>query len=92
VQNNIQEKWTYIQFCDNFRHSINFHTKVVRSNPVYGEVYSMQYYVIKFVSDLRQVGALLRVLWVPPPPRYNWNIVESGVKHHKQKHINFHTL
>jgi hypothetical protein len=30
-------------------------TKVVNSNPVYGEVYSIQHYVIKFVSDLRQV-------------------------------------
>ena len=41
----------------------------------------VQHYVIKFVSDLRQV------LRFPPPinwlPRYNWNIVESGVKHHK---------
>ena len=27
-------------------------TKVVSSNPVHGEVYSIQYYVIKFVSDL----------------------------------------
>ena len=30
-------------------------------------VYSMQHYVIKFVSDLRQVGGLLRVHRVPPP-------------------------
>jgi len=27
-----------------------------------GEVYSIQHYVIKFVSDLRQVGDFLRVL------------------------------
>jgi hypothetical protein len=30
----------------------------------------------------------LRVLWFSPSiklPRYNWNIVESGVKHHKPK-------
>ena len=26
------------------------------SNPVHGEVYSIQHYVIKFVSDLRQVS------------------------------------
>ena len=32
------------------------------SNPVHGEVYSIQHYVIKFVSDLRQVGGFLRVL------------------------------
>ena len=30
-------------------------TKVVSSNPVHGEVYSIQHYVIKFVSDMRQV-------------------------------------
>ena len=31
------------------------------------EVYSIQYYETKFVSDLRQVGAFLRVLRFPPP-------------------------
>jgi len=48
--------------------------------------YSIQHYVIRFVSDLRQVGDFLWVPWFPPPikltPRYNWNIVKSGVKHH----------
>ena len=51
--------------------------KVVSSNSLHGEVYSMQHYVIKFVSDLRQVGAFLCVR-----PRYNWDVVESGVKRH----------
>ena len=32
-----------------------------------GEVYSIQQYVIKFVSDLRQAGGFLRVLLFPPP-------------------------
>jgi hypothetical protein len=41
--------------------------KVVSSNPTHGEVYSIQHYVIKFVSDLRQVGGFLWVLWFPPP-------------------------
>jgi len=27
----------------------------------------VQHYVIKFVSDLRQVGGFLGVLWFPPP-------------------------
>ena len=27
----------------------------------------VQHYVIKFVSDLRQVGGFLRILWFPPP-------------------------
>jgi hypothetical protein len=34
-------------------------TKVVSSKPVHGEVYSIQHYVIKFVTNLRQVtGAI----------------------------------
>ena len=37
------------------------------SNPVHGEVYSIQHFVIKFVSDLRQVVGSLRVLRFPPP-------------------------
>jgi hypothetical protein len=32
--------------------SVPITTKVVSSNPVHGEVYSIQHYVIKFVSDL----------------------------------------
>jgi hypothetical protein len=40
----------------------------------------MQHYVTKFDSDLWQVGGFLRALhqssW---PPRYNSNIVESGL-------------
>ena len=36
--------------------SVPITTKAESSNPVHGEVYSMQHYVIKFVSDLRQVG------------------------------------
>jgi hypothetical protein len=35
-------------------------TKVVSSNLAQGEVYSIHYYVIKFVSDLQQVGGFLR--------------------------------
>ena len=36
--------------------SVPITTKVVSSNPIHGEVYSIQHYVIKFLSDLRQVG------------------------------------
>ena len=36
--------------------SVHINTKVVGSNPVHGDVYLIQHYVIKFVSDLRQVG------------------------------------
>jgi hypothetical protein len=51
--------------------------------------------VIKFVSDVRQVGGFLRVLRFPAPiklPRYNWNIIESGVKHQNQPTNNLTTL
>ena len=37
--------------------------KVVSLNPADGEVYSIQQYVINFVSDIRQVGFLR----FPPP-------------------------
>ena len=69
--------------------SVPVTTKVVSSNPVHGEVYLIQHYVIKFVSDLRQVGDFLQFPRPinPRPPRYNCNIVESGGKHHKQNHL-----
>jgi hypothetical protein len=35
--------------------SVPITTNVVSSNPVHGKVYSIQHYVIKFVSDLGQV-------------------------------------
>ena len=57
---------------------------VVSLNLDQGEV---QHYVIKFVSDLRQVGGFLQILQFPPPikltARYSWNIIESGIKHHQ---------
>ena len=36
--------------------SLPITTKIVSSNPAHAEVYSIQHYVIKFVSDLRQVS------------------------------------
>ena len=33
-----------------------YHHKAVSSNPVHDKMYLIQYYVIKFVSDLRQVN------------------------------------
>jgi hypothetical protein len=40
--------------------------KVVSSKPAHGEAYSIQHYVIKFVSGLRQVGGVLCVFRFPP--------------------------
>ena len=39
--------------------SVPITTKVVSLNPAHGEVFLMQHYVIKFVSDLRQVSGFL---------------------------------
>ena len=47
--------------------SVPVTTKVVCSNPIHGEVYSIPHYVIKFVSYLRQVGGFPRELRFPPP-------------------------
>ena len=47
--------------------SVPITTTVVSSNPVHSEVYLIQHYVIKSVSDLRQVGGFLRILRSPPP-------------------------
>jgi hypothetical protein len=41
--------------------SVPITTKIVSLNPAHGEVYSIQHYVIKFVSELRQVGGFLLV-------------------------------
>ena len=41
------------------------------SKHAHGELYSMQHYVIKFVSDLRQVGGFLQVLRFPPPIKFH---------------------
>ena len=47
--------------------SVPIITEVMSSNLAHGEVYSIQYYVVKFVSDLRQVGGFHRVLLFPSP-------------------------
>ena len=39
----------------------------MQSVPITTKVVSSKHYVIKFVSDLRQVGDFLRVLRFPPP-------------------------
>ena len=59
------------------------------NHPAHGEVYLIQHYVIKFVSDLHRVGSFFLGSPLPPPIKllhwHNWNIVESGVKHHNHK-------
>ena len=45
----------------------SYHHYGCEFEPRSGEVYSIQHYVIKFASDLRQVGGFLRVLRFPLP-------------------------
>jgi len=48
--------------------SVSITTKVMSLNPIHGEVYSIQQYMIKLVSGLRQTGTwFLQVLRFPPP-------------------------
>ena len=56
--------WLHLQLP---MQSMPITTKVVSSKPVHDKVYSIQHYVIKFGSDLRQVGGFPRVLRFPPP-------------------------
>jgi len=44
--------------------SVPITTNVVSSNHAHGEVYSIQHYVTKFVSNLWEVNGFL---WFPPP-------------------------
>jgi hypothetical protein len=59
--------WLYCRSIYNYLYmqSVPIATKVMSSNPVHGEVYSKQHYVI--ISDLWQLGSFLWVLRFPPP-------------------------
>ena len=50
------------------------------SNPDHGEVYSIQQYVIKFVSDLRHIGGFLRF---PPPIKLFRDILKQHVRYRR---------
>ena len=50
--------------------SVPITTKVFNTNPAHDQVYSTKHYVIKFVSDLRQVVGFL----VPPPIKLTMTI------------------
>ena len=58
--------WSYgsLQLPDQ---SVPITTKGVSSNHVHGEVYSIQHYVTRFVSELRQISGFHRELRFPSP-------------------------
>jgi hypothetical protein len=47
----------------------------------------VQHYVIKFVSDLRQVGGFLRVLRLPPPIKLTATISEVNCGTREEKAV-----
>ena len=53
--------------------------------------WSIQLYLIKFVSDLQQVSDFLRVLQFAPLIKltaiYNWSIIEGGVKQYNPNNM-----
>ena len=51
----------------------------MNSIPAHGDVYLIQHYVIKVDSGFHRVLRFLHKWNLPP--RYNWNINESGIKH-----------
>jgi len=53
-----------VGFTTTYMHLVPITTKVVSSNPAHSEVFLIQHYVIKFVSDLQQVGGFFQF---PPP-------------------------
>jgi hypothetical protein len=44
-----------------------FRVRIMVFNATFNEVYLIQHYVIKLVSDLWQIGGFLRVFRFPPP-------------------------
>jgi len=50
--------------------------KVVSSNSAHGEAYTLQHYVLKFVSHVRQVGGFLQVRLFRPPITLTATITE----------------
>ena len=63
------------------KQSVPMTSNVVSSNPANGDVYSIENYMIKFVSDLRQVGFFL---CLPPVSldnkSYRHNIIKALLK------------
>ena len=60
--------------------SVPIITNVVSLHPANGKVYSIQHYVIKFVSDLQQIGGFLWVLRFPSPIKLTAAIIEILLK------------
>ena len=57
-----------VGFTTTYAISVYHHLHVhCEFEPHSGEMYLIQHYVIKFVSDLRQIGGIFQLLQFPPP-------------------------
>ena len=72
--------WTLKKTCCTQQTQVPITTTDLSWNSTRGEVCSKQHYVVKFVSDLRQVGGFLSVLQFPPPIKQLHNIAEILLK------------
>lgn len=67
--------------------SVPITTRFVNLYPVYGDVYSIQFYLINFVSNLRQVCGVLKSTPVSSTNKSDCHsniaeiIIESDIKH-----------
>jgi hypothetical protein len=66
----------YEEKSEMYLESMPITTKVERSNPVHGELYLIQQYVITFVNFLQQVCGFLQF----PPPITLKSIVENIIR------------
>jgi hypothetical protein len=72
----------YIYFLwKSFQNHTQIDIELIHYSPTVPQMYSIQHYVIKFVSD-RLVVFFKYFHQYNWQPRCSWNIVESGVKHH----------
>ena len=56
-----------VEFTTTYMQSVPISTNIMSSNPAQARCTRIQHYVIKFVSDLRQVSGFLWVLRFPSP-------------------------
>jgi hypothetical protein len=79
TKHNCFTRW-YLMFSNSSISLVPIITNLVSSNPTYCKVYLIQLYVIKFVSDLQQVGVFLWVHRFPPPIKLTATITEILLK------------
>ena len=81
--------WIYKYLCNQ---SVSIATNVVSSNPVHGEFYSIQYYAMKFIRDLRQSVVFSEYAGSSTYKTDRHNRTELLLKHHYPHNLNKNPL